>query len=158
MALIDIWVNKINDKDVVDADDINNIASAVINIENQEQSIVKTTEQTFTNEQKAQARNNIDVPSNEEVRQLASNFEQALSVNAVLTKEQALTDEQKAQARENIGAVSAAEAQTALQNLATAIEPHLLPSATTADNDKFLQVVDGKATWVTIALAEDGGF
>jgi hypothetical protein len=26
------------------------------------------------------------------------------------------------------------------------------------DEEKFLQVVDGKATWVTIALAEDGGF
>lgn len=35
MALKDTWVNKVNDKDIVDAEDINGIATAVIEIEDQ---------------------------------------------------------------------------------------------------------------------------
>lgn len=54
---------------------------------------VKTTVQTLTNEQKAQARVNINVPN---------------ASNVVMLSEQTLTDGQKAQARTNIGAVSQA--------------------------------------------------
>lgn len=33
MALKDIWIDKVNDEDYVDADDINRIAQAVIDLE-----------------------------------------------------------------------------------------------------------------------------
>ncbi len=80
------------------------------------------------------------------------------SADAVTYTAQTLTAEQQAQARANIDAVSNAEATTAVQTLTAQFLPRILPAVTTADNDKFLQAVDGKATWVTIALAEDGGF
>lgn len=80
------------------------------------------------------------------------------SADAVTYTSQELTDEQKTQARANIDAVSYAEAEQALESLLTTLSPYLLPEVTTDDNDKFLQVVDGAWTAVTIELAEDGGF
>ena len=80
------------------------------------------------------------------------------SADALTYTAQELTDEQKAQARSNIDAVSNAEALSAVQTLTAQFLPRILPSVTTADNEKFLQVVDGVWKAVTIELAEDGGF
>lgn len=80
------------------------------------------------------------------------------SADAVTYTAQTLTAEQQAQARANIDAVSGDEAATAVQTLTAQFLPRMLPAVTTDDNEKFLQVVDGKWEAVTIELAEDGGF
>jgi len=56
--------------------------------------------------------------------------------NAVLKSEQTLSDDEKAQARANIG----------------------ITKTTTADNGKFLRVVNGVPTWTTVTAAEGVSF
>lgn len=63
MALKDKWVDKINEVDDVDANDINTVANAVIEVEGKLDGFeygVKYKPQSLTEEQKAQARKNID--------------------------------------------------------------------------------------------------
>ena len=59
MPLKDKWVDKINDVDYIDANDINEIAHSVIDMEKKSVENVLDTPQTLTDEQKAQARANI---------------------------------------------------------------------------------------------------
>lgn len=64
MGLKGKWKDKINDVDGINAEDINVIANAVIEIEEGgfkgESDAVKYTEQSLSEEQRAQARKNID--------------------------------------------------------------------------------------------------
>ena len=59
MPLKDKWVDKINDVDYIDANDINEIAHSVIDMEKKSVENVLYTPQILTDEQKAQARENI---------------------------------------------------------------------------------------------------
>lgn len=59
MPLKDKWVDKINDVDYIDANDINEIAHSVIDIEEKSVENVLYTAQTLTAGQKSQARENI---------------------------------------------------------------------------------------------------
>lgn len=63
MPLKDKWVDKINDLDYIDANDINEIAHSVIDVEKKSVENVLYTPQTLTDEQKAQARENIGAAS-----------------------------------------------------------------------------------------------
>ena len=63
MPLKDKWVDKINDLDYIDANDINEIAHSVIDMEKKSVENVLYTPQTLTDEQKAQARENIGAAS-----------------------------------------------------------------------------------------------
>lgn len=63
MPLKDKWVDKINDLDYIDANDINEIAHSVIDMEKKSVENVLYTPQTLTDEQKAQARENIGAMS-----------------------------------------------------------------------------------------------
>ena len=61
MPLKDKWRDKINDVDYIDANDINEIAHSVIDMEKKSVENVLYTPQTLTEEQKAQARKNIGI-------------------------------------------------------------------------------------------------
>lgn len=63
MPLKDKWADKINDVDYIDANDINEIAHSVIDMEKKSVENVLYTPQTLTDEQKAQARKNIGAAS-----------------------------------------------------------------------------------------------
>ena len=63
MPLKDKWVDKINDLDYIDANDINEIAHSVIDMEKKSVENVLCTPQTLTGEQKSQARENIGAAS-----------------------------------------------------------------------------------------------
>lgn len=74
MDFKDFWKDKVNGEDVIDADDINAIANAVIEIEKSgikgESDAVKYTEQSLNEKQQAQARENIDAVNPSEVVEL----------------------------------------------------------------------------------------
>lgn len=96
---------------------------------------------------------------------------------------QELTDEQKAQALANLGIeitvddafnadsenpvmnkvitaalTAAAQQLTAMDEAITALQGKALPAATTADNGKFLRVVDGGWAAVAVTNAEEESF
>jgi lysophospholipase L1-like esterase len=83
------------------ADHLNEMDDGIERAQNIE--AILYTEQTLTDEQKAQARTNIGAVSEESAEQLRNKVDSLDS--AVLFTEQTLTEEQKAQARANIGVV-----------------------------------------------------
>lgn len=124
---------------------------------------VKYTAQTLTDEQKAQARENIGTPSVSELEGLEKDMEQyAELVNGQLEKavtyvEQALTDEQKAQARTNIGAVSSEEINEMAKGL-TIENLGGIPAPETAKEGQFLVYTDGAWSAATVPTWEGGSY